>query len=198
MDRGILGVVGAVIAAGAAIYYIYDIVNGTTRPHRVSWGVWALIAILGASSAIEGGAGAGAYVSLVYVGLTVIVFLLSLVPRYGKPGGESYDWPLGLAAAGTIVAWQVFGLPVTIAAVVAVVADAIAAWPTLRESYRQPHTESLPVWTADAVAAALGVAAVAKYNFASLAFPVYLLVAQGLIATILFARRKIRIEGDRR
>ncbi|MBI2009394.1 hypothetical protein HYS84_03205 [Candidatus Saccharibacteria bacterium] len=89
------------------------------------------------------------------------------------------------------MAWQIFGLPVTVAAAVAVAADAAAAWPTLREAYRQPRTESLAVWTADAVAAALGVAAVAEYNFASVAFPVYLLVAQGLIAATLFARREM-------
>ena len=198
MDREILGIVGAAVATVAAIYYVYDIIRGDTRPHRVSWGVWALIAVLGAGSALEGGAGAGAYVSLVYVGLTVIVFLLSLAPKYGKPGGEWYDWPLGLAAVGTIVAWQVFGLPVTVAAAVAVAADSAAAWPTLRESYRQPHTESLPVWAADAVAAALGVAAVAEYNFASTAFPVYLMVAQGLIAVTLLVRGRMRIKEDRR
>lgn len=200
MVQAVLGITAAIIAAWAAVIYVRDTLKGPTRPHRVSWGIWAVIAVLGAGSALEGGARFGAAVSLVYVGLTVVVFILSLAPKYGKPGGEWYDWPLGLVAAATIVAWQMFELPVSIAAVVAVAADSAAAWPTLRESWRQPRSEPLRVWAADAVASAMALVAVAKPSFAALAFPVYLFVAQSLIAGTLYARRKaadMHTEEDR-
>ena len=184
-----LGIAGALLAALAGGWYVYTVLRGGTRPHPATWGVWALSGALGAWSAVEGGAGPGAYVALVYLALHIVVFLLSLSRRFGKPGREWYDHPLGLTAAAALVLWQVLDLPAAFAATVAVGADGVALWPTLRESWRQPHTESLSAWLADSVAATLGVLAVPELGYAPLAFPVYLAVANSAVAGALLARR---------
>ncbi len=183
-----LGSVGAVIALAAALYYVYDIVKGSTRPQSITWGVWALAAVLGFTTSRAGGAGPGAYVVGVYVLLTVVVFVLSLFPRYGKPDHEPYDILVVALAVGGLIAWQFFNLPLNFAAAIAVTADAIAFWPTLRGSWRQPDTEPVQVWAADAVAAFLGVLAVTERNFASMAFPLWLAFGQSLIVIILLRR----------
>lgn len=184
-----LGLLGAVVAACAAHWYVYSILRGETRPHRTTWGVWTLIGVLGTGSAVDSGAGPGAYVALVYLALHVAVFLLSLSRRFGKPGGEPHDGALGLLAVSAIVLWQVAHLPAGLAATVAVVADGLALWPTLRESWRQPRTESLPAWLADSVAALLGVIAIAEHRYASMAYPVYLALGNSLVAGCLLLRR---------
>jgi hypothetical protein len=184
-----LGIAGALLAGLAGGWYVYTVLRGGTRPHPATWGVWALSGALGAWSAVEGGAGPGAYVALVYLALHIVVFLLSLSKRFGKPGREWYDHPLGLTAAAALVLWQVLDLPAAFAATVAVGADGVALWPTLRESWRQPRTESLSAWLADSVAATLGVLAVPDLEYAPLAFPVYLAVANSAVAGALLARR---------
>ena len=92
-----LGVLGALIIALAAIYYVWDIARGDTRPHRVSWGAWTVIGVLGYGTATEGGAGPGAYAAGIYLIAQFVTFGLSLLPCYGKPGGRWYDRPLGAA-----------------------------------------------------------------------------------------------------
>lgn len=188
MDRASLGLIGAIIASIAGIYYLYTIVHGSTRPHRVTWGVWSLIGVLGVGSAIEGGAKAGSYVALVYVVLEIIVFLLSLSKKYGKPGGESYDYILGAIAVVALIIWRVADLSPNFAATVAVLADGTVAWFTLRESWRQPQTESLIAWLVDVPAAALGVAALASFSYAAIAYPLYLLIGNSAITTALVIR----------
>jgi len=186
--KEILGSVGALIALGASLYYIYHIIKGSTRPQRITWGVWALAALLGFATAKAGGAGPGVYVIAVYVFLTSIVFILSLFPKYGKPDREQYDFLVGFLAVSGIIAWKFFNLPLDFAAAVAVIADALALWPTLRGTWRQPDSEPIQVWAADAVAALFGVIAVTEKNFASMAFPVYLALGQTLIVIILLRR----------
>jgi hypothetical protein len=193
-----LGVGAAVIAGAAALAYVRTIFEGRSRPHRVTWGVWSLVGGLGAFSALAGGAGPGAYTAFVFFGLTVVVFGLSLMRRYGKSGGDAwYDWPLGTVAAGTIVLWKAGGLPVAVASTVAWVADGAAAWPTLREAWRQPDQEASLPWLADAFASALAVLAVAHYSYTASAYAAYLAVAQTLIAlTVVSRRRASRVETN--
>jgi hypothetical protein len=192
MPRAVIGVVATVVAAAAALEYLRTIVRGRTRPHRVTWGVWSLIGGLGAFSALSGGAGPGAYAALVYLGLTIVVFGLSLVPRYGKSGGGAwYDWPLGAAAVAAIVLWRAGGLPVAAAGTVAWAADGLAMWPTLREAWRQPEQEASFPWLADAVASGLAVLALAHYSYAAAAYASYLFAAQTLVALTLVSRRRV-------
>jgi len=191
-----LGIVAGAIAGCAALRYVYTILRGETRPHRTTWGVWTLIGGLGAGSAVDGGAGPGAYVALVYLALHAVVFLLSLSRRFGKAGGEPYDTPLGLTAVAVTVLWQLADLPTPFAATVAVGADGLALWPTLRESWRQPRSESLSAWLADSVAALLGVVAISEHRYASMAYPVYLAMGNSVVAGCLLVRWMQRRSGS--
>lgn len=188
----LLGIAAALIAGLAGGWYVYTVLRRGTRPHPTTWGVWALVGALGAGSAVEGGAGPGAYVALVFFALHAVVFVLSLTKRFGKPGGEWYDYALGITAVAALVLWQVMDLPAAFAATVAVSADSLALWPTLRESWRQPRTESLSAWLADSAAAMLGVLAVAERRYAPLAYPVYLAIGNSAVAGALLIRRSRR------
>jgi hypothetical protein len=182
------GLAGAFVALIGAAGYLKSILFGSTRPHRVSWGVWCLIALLGFFASESGGAGPALYVVGAFVAIMVVVFLLTLSPRYGKPGGEWYDPWLGVAAIVTLVVWRLLNLPAALAASVAVAADCFALWPTLRESWRQPETEATWPWVAGTLAFLLGVLAVENRNFAAMAYPAYLLGSNCLIAGALLIR----------
>jgi hypothetical protein len=187
--RDALGVGGAIVVAGAAIFYLVEIFRGETRPQRVSWAVWAVIGVLGYGTASAGGAGAGAYVAGVYMVACIATFAVSLAPRYGKPGGARYDWPLGAIAIAGLVLWRSGALPDDAGAALAVGCDGIALWPTMRGALQAPRSESRGAWTADVVGNTMAVGALNSHAFASAAYPVYLLVATAVIAGILWARQ---------
>lgn len=187
--RAVLGIVGALIVAVSAVYYASDVVRGETRPQRTSWGVWALVGLLGFGSADAGGAGPGAYAAGVDAIACVVTFLMSLHPRLGKPGGRRVDLVLGAVAVAGVLLWRWGPLGNTGAALLAVSCETVALWPTLREGWRQPGLESLASWAADVVGNGLCVAAVASVSVASLAFPLYVLGAAVAMTVVLVVRR---------
>lgn len=187
--RAVLGIVGALIVAVSAVYYATDVLRGRTRPQRTSWGVWALVGVLGFGSASAGGAGPGAYAPGVDAIACVVTFLMSLHPRLGKPGGRRMDLILGVAAVAGVLLWRWGPLSTSGAALLAVSCEAVALWPTLREGWRRPGLESLPSWAADVVGNGLCVAAVATVSVASLAYPLYVLAAAVAMTGLLVVRR---------
>lgn len=195
LSRSTLGVIGAAIAVFGSAYYIYTIIYGSTRPSRVSWGVWLIIGILGAGSITQAKGGTASYVPWVYVGCEAVVFGLSLTKKYGKPGGKWYDYPLGAVALLAVLIWQIANLPASFAATVAIFADAIVLWPTLRESWYQPHTESLLAWSLGVVDTGLAIAALAYYSYSSSAFLIYVFIGNSVVTTVLLIRQVQDVKG---
>jgi hypothetical protein len=194
-----LGISGALIVSIGALYYLYDIVWGETRPHRVTWAVWTCIGVLGFGVTDSAGAGPGAYVAGVYTIAYVVTFLLSLTRKYGKSGVRRTDIALCIAALVGVLLWRFGGMGDGPAAVLAVICDAAAVWPTVRETWLQPNTESVPTWSADVVGSALGLAAVTSFSFAANAYPTYLLIANALVLAVLLAgRARLKTEATPR
>jgi len=181
----VLGVTGAGVVALSAVYYAIDVLRGGTRPQRTSWGVWALVGILGVASSDAGGAGPGTYAAAVDAVACAATFLLSLVPRYGKPGGRPLDPFLGFAAIAGVVLWQFGPLTDAVAASCAVGCATVALWPTLREARHRPDLESRLSWSADVLGNGLCLAAVGTASVAALVYPVFLVVAATAMTIVL-------------
>jgi hypothetical protein len=187
--RELLGAVGALIVACSAVFYAVDVVRGDTRPQRTSWGVWALVGLLGFGAAHDGGAGPGAWASGVDAVACIVTFLLSLHPRLGKAGGRRVDVLIGVVAVAGVLLWRWGPLGDGGAALLAVGCESVALWPTLREGWRQPGTESFVSWTVDVLGNGLCVAAIATVSVASLAYPLFVLAAAVAMSAVLTARR---------
>ena len=190
--RTIVGILGAVVASSAGAWYVQTILRGHTRPHRVTWGVWTIIGALGVSAAFDGGAGPGGYAALVYAAFTAAVFLLSMNPRFRRPDAERHsDWLLGIGSCATLVAWQAIDLPTAVAASVAVGADAMIAWPTLREAWRHPEYEAPAPWIAGLIGSGLALAGLRLLTYSAVAYPAYIAALQVSVVLTLMVRRSV-------
>lgn len=176
------------LAACSVLVYLFEIVRRTTRPHRVSWGVWTLIGFLGVAGTFSAGAGLGVAVFAIDLAGGVVVFALSLTRSYGKPGGHSYDIPLGAAAVVILILWQVSHWPPLVAVLSAALADALVSLLTLRDAWRAPQSESTAFWSLGSCAAWLGVLVVHRVTASALIYPVYVASANTLIAGALGVR----------
>src|SRR5438105_2836867 len=129
MSNLVVSLVGTVIALVGGSSYVWSIIKGRTKPHRISWGVWMLAGILGIWASHDGGAGAGLLVTATFAVIVTVTFALSLFPRYGKPGSQRSDWLVGLLAIVGLLAWRILHFTPAWAATLAVAADAMALWP---------------------------------------------------------------------
>ncbi len=185
-----LGLVGGLIMALSAAYYLLDVVRRRTRPQRSSWAVWAVTGAVGFGTAEAGGAGPGAYAAAVDAIACLVTFAISLLPRYGKPGGRRTDPALVALALTGVVLWRWGPLPEGGAAALVVGCECVALWPTLREAWHQPELECLASWAADLVGSTLCVFAIAHVSLAAVVYPLYLVAASAAVVAILLARRR--------
>jgi hypothetical protein len=185
----VLGLAGGLVMTVSAVYYLADVLRGRSRPQRSSWAVWAVTGLVGFGTADAGGAGPGAYAAAVDSVACAATFLLSLHPRFGKPGGRRTDLLLVAVALAGVVLWRWGPLTLSTAALLAVGCELAALWPTLREAWQQPQLESLASWSADVLGSGLCLAVVGRPTVAALAYPAYLVGASLAVAVVLLLRR---------
>ena len=95
-----------------------------------------------------------------------------------------------------IILWQITREPL-VALALSIVADAIATWPTIVKTYRYPKTEAPFPWLMTLTASILSALSSTKFNFANLAFPLYMIIIDLTITYFAFFGKghpKIRLE----
>lgn len=187
-----LSILGVLIESLGIILYIRTIISGESKPHRITWGGWTLVGILGLLSSLEGGAGIGLVVTLTFTIGVFAIFCFSLLPKYGKPGGTRAELVAGMIAALALLTKLFVDYPPGLGATIAILADLVFLWPTLKASWYQPDTEALHPWAIGAVAAVLGVIALGTYTYGAAGYSVYILLGNLAIITALLIRKPQR------
>ena len=181
MLRLILSIAGAILAIVAASSYIKYILRGDVKPHRVTWGGWTFAGVLGLLSSSEGGAGVGLIVTSVFVVLVAIIFALSLSSKYGKPGGKPWEYIAGIIAALALITRLFVNYSPAVSATIAVAADTVFFWPTLKGAWLHPELEERRPWVIGAIAEVLGIAALGNYSYSASVYSFYILVVNFMI-----------------
>lgn len=187
----VFGILAVGVAVADTIPYVRDIVRGTTRPHRGTWFVWALLAVVVTLSQHADGASWSVLVAAAQAGLTFGVFVLSI--RRGEGGLTAVDAGLFAIAAGGGVGWAVAGEPV-VATLGIIAADLVAATMMLPKTYRDPGSETLSTFALASLSGALAVCAVGRVDPGLLLYPAYLCLVNGTIALVIYERRRL-LEG---
>jgi hypothetical protein len=100
----VLGVLAGVCAVANTIPYIRDIVRGRTRPHRGTWLVWAVLAVVVYVSQRADGASWSLPMAGAQALLTTVIFVLAI--RRGEGGLSATDALLTAMAAAGVVGWM--------------------------------------------------------------------------------------------
>jgi len=183
----ILGITAGVLAFGAVIPYIKDILYGTTRPNIISYLLWVILLSISFLAQLSAGASWSAMLILGDLIGTSIVVVFCLV-GYGYKEHGFLEWVCLALAIAAIISWQLTQQPV-LAILFAVLADAMAAMPTLMKTYRDPWSELPITWLMIALGAFCAVFSTTIHNPANLIFPIYLLLMDGLIGFVALTGR---------
>lgn len=172
-------ILGAVIGSVGCALYIRDTLRGVTQPNRVSWLLWAIAPLLAFAVEIHEGVGLQSLMTFVVGFGPLAVFVAS----YRSPGAVWRVGPLDFACG----ALSVVGLAVwlasrhgTVAIVASILADGLAAVPTLRKSLWRPETETLWAYVGGVANAALTLLTVTTFTTAAAAFPIYIVSISSL------------------
>jgi hypothetical protein len=184
----VLGVLAGVCAVANTLPYIRDIVRGRTRPHRGTWLVWAVLAVVVYESQRADGASWSLFMAGAQALLTSLVFLLAV--RHGEGGLSVTDVLLTALAGAGVAGWVVFDEPIVATASV-VAADLLAAAMMTPKTYRDPGSETLASFALASAGGALAAGAVASADAALLMYPVYFCAVNAAIALLIHRRRAV-------
>jgi hypothetical protein len=182
----VLGVLAGLAGIADTIPYVRDTVRGGTRPHRGSWLIWTVLAIIAALSQRADGGSWSVIMSATQAILTGLVFVLAI--RYGEGGVSPVDLALmGLAGAG-VIGWILAGNPVVALGCV-VAADLIAFALMVPKVHRDPGSETLSTYALASIGGGLATAAVEQPDLSLLLYPAYYCLANGAAAILIHRRR---------
>lgn len=191
--HGVIGTLAGLVAMVAAVPYVIDIVKNNVRPNTVSFALWTILLLISLFAQLSAGA---SWSVLMLVGDTIGTGTILVLCLAGY-GYKKYGWLEKICfilAIIAIISWQVTSQPL-LAIILAIVADILAAIPTLAKSYRDPWSESPTMWFMMCASATLSLLSTTIYNAENMLFSSYILVinlAVGL--TILVGQRIIRKE----
>jgi hypothetical protein len=168
--------------------YVRDIVRGSTRPHRGTWLIWGLLAIVVCVSQRADGASWSLVMAGTQAVLTSLVFVLAI--RTGEGGLSAADGCLIAIAAGGMVGWVLVDEPM-IATACVIAADLIAAAMMVPKVYRDPGSETLVTFVLAGAGGALAVGAVGAADLSLLCYPIYYCLVNWALALLIHQRRAL-------
>jgi len=186
--RNLVLVIAGIADLLANVPYIKDSLKGKTKPNTASWSTWALINGITVIAAIN----AGGATNTVILGFTYFLATLTILLIALFRGTRKYtilDGTCQFLAIVGVILWQFSGNP-NVALLFVIVSGEVAAIPTFRHAYGYPHEETLSSFVMASLIAVIFVCLATTASFASLAVPIDLVIGNGIIATIIYLKRK--------
>lgn len=172
--------------------YVYDTIKGTTRPNRVSQGIWALIPFIGVGAALSSGAGVFTTIRTLMSGLVPLtIFFASFINRTGYWRTTKFDYVCAVLSLFALILWLGVRLPEQ-AILLAVVADLFAAIPTIRKSWTNPESETGTAYIMGLLSVVVIIPTIKVFDIPNTAFQIYLLTVNSILVFCIYRRRFIR------
>lgn len=161
------------------IGYLNGVVRGRYQPERATWFIWTSVLSVAFFSYYT----LGAKESLWFLGGDLLVSAGIAVAslKYGVGGLNRLDIMMGSLAGIGLLVWLLFNSPL-VALLCALFADICGVVPTMLKSVREPRSESAWPYAASSVSALIGVYLVGQWSVTLFIYPLYLFIANGVVA----------------
>ena len=180
---------GAVLSWAGSGQYVWSTIRGRTSPRLTTWALWALTAMLALAAQLSAGAGLHALITFSVGAGPAAVVIAAVLRRRGSWETTALDRVcllLSVAGSGLWLATRT-GL---VAVCAAIIADALAGVPTLRQAWRAPEKESPWVYVGSGVNAIISLLALPNLDPMTTLFPAYILLGSAWLASVVVLRGK--------
>lgn len=171
LDKSFMYLAALLIAWGA-VCYIRDMYRSGTRPNLVTWFLWTLAPLIAFTAQIRAGVGAEAFLTLMVALCPLAVFVAGLRMGYFSP--SRFDLLCGAISVCALVLWQITGSG-AVGIAFSILADGLAATPTLAKAYKDPRSESWFLFLLFAIGAAITLLTLDSWSIETSAFSLYIL-----------------------
>lgn len=181
-----VGLVTLIIAVLSYSLYFRNIFRGKTKPHTISWLIWAVLNGVTFLTQRTNGAGAGGWITGFSAGAAVLIFIAAIY--YGEKNITKLDW---YCVAGSMVSlsfWYLY--PSGPAEVIfASVTFALGFVPTYRKGFMKPYSETAMTFALNGTKFLIAIAALEQFNLATVLYPSVVAITNLGFVALLLARR---------
>jgi hypothetical protein len=182
-------IVGAVIGSLGGFFYLYETIVGKAQPNRITWLLWGIFPMVIFVAQRAQGVEGLSWTSFVAGFTPLLIVAASFFNRKAYWKSEPRDYYLMAAAIVGIILWAITDNP-NLALLFALLADMLAAVPTLIKSYRHPQSESWIAYAISTFGFGISLLSVQTYDFENTAFVAYVFIQNGALALLASRGRK--------
>jgi len=166
-------ILGFLINLFGDLSYVLHTLQNKTKPNRVSWFMWALAPLIAFSAEIHEHVGIQVLMTFIVGFGPLMVFIASFVNRKSVWKLTRFDLACGALSLLGLILWLLTRHG-NVAIFFSILADGLAAIPTVVKSYKDPGSESYLVFLLGATNAAITLLTIDHWNFATYGFPIYI------------------------
>lgn len=181
-----LGILAVVITIFTYAPYYLDIFRGRTKPHAISWCIWALIAGIVFFGQRTDNAGAGSWLNGFIALASAGIFFLSL--SHGERKITPLDWICLTCSLFAIPLWIESRTPLW-SMVLLTVIDTLGFLPTFRKTWSKPSEETLSTYVLSALNYSLSLFALENISMITALYPTTLVCVNTTLVVIALQRR---------
>ncbi len=173
-------IVGVVINILGALSYLVDTIKGKVKPNKVTFFLWALVPLIAFAAEISQGIGIQALMTFSVGFIPLVIFIASFFNKKAEWKIRRFDLICGAFSLLGLLLWLLTKVG-NIAIVFSIIADGMAALPTIVKSYSYPETESGWPYITGSISATLTLLTIKFWTFANFGFPLYILIIDSII-----------------
>ena len=173
-------IVGTLIGALGSVAYVANTVRGRIKPNRVTFLLWSVAPLIAFFAQISQGVGLEALMTFSAGFLPLTVFIATFVNKQSVWKLTRFDVACGILSLLGLALWMITKTG-NVAIFFCIVADGLAAIPTVVKAYKYPHTEIAWPWIATVAGVTLTLLTLSTFTFANSGFIIYILVLNTLI-----------------
>ncbi|MBI2592445.1 hypothetical protein HYW36_03135 [Candidatus Saccharibacteria bacterium] len=173
----------ALLNLWGSLGYAYLTLKGKVKPNRVTFSLWALAPLVAFGAQIGEGVGLQSLMTFMVGFGPLIVLTASFMNKKAYWRLKKFDYVCGGLSLLGLALWALTGEG-NMAIAFAILADGLAALPTVVKSYIAPQTENWLLYFLGVISAGITMLTIDTWTFAYWGFPVYILLICALISAL--------------
>ena len=176
-------IVGALLASFGSLGYLLATIRGEVKPNKVSFFLWSLAPLIAFVAEIHEGVGLASLMTFMVGFLPLTIFLASFVKKNAAWELHAFDFVCGGLSVLGLILWYLTKSG-DIAIICSILADGLAALPTVVKAFNHPETELGWTYFLSTISAAITLLTIKVWDVAHAGFPLYILLITLVISTL--------------
>ncbi len=189
--KSVVTIIAVIVALIGYIPYIRDCIKGKTKPHVISWFIWALVSFLAFGIQFFNEGGAGSFVNLFMGIICSVIFVFSL--KNGTKDITKNDWIAFTLALIAIFLWLIVKQPL-LSIILVVFIDIMSFLPTIVKAWKKPWTETVVTFGLSGIKNGLSIYALESLSLITVMYPAYSLIVNFFFVIMLVLRRRVSVK----